>query len=291
MIKKLILGTVQLGLDYGINNQSGKPSQGKAFEILNTAFDNGISILDTAEAYGDSQHIIGKFLKKYPNKSFQIITKLAANSEIRPEVFLHHIEQNCSLLNVNELYGYMFHNYESFKDKINLYDKFLLAKENKLITKTGISLYSNDQIEDVLNNYKEFDFIQIPFNLFDNATKRKALLDKAKSQYIEVHTRSVFLQGLFFKDKELLPEKLKVLEPYLELLNKIKIQYNIDTVKLALQYVLQKEYIDQVLIGVETPEQLINNINFSLKKEQIPHEAIDAINITENELLNPSNWN
>lgn len=291
MIKKLVLGTVQLGLDYGINNQSGKPTKEKAFKILNTAFDKGISILDTAEAYGDSQNIIGEFLKRNPKKSFKIITKLSANSTIRPKDFLNHLEKNFSVLHVEELYGYMFHNYQSFKDKVNLYDKLLLARENKLIKKAGISLYANEELDDVLINYKEFDFIQIPFNLFDNSTKRKAVLDKAKAQNIEVHSRSVFLQGLFFKDIKFLPQKLKVLEPYLEQLNAIKQKHKLNTLTLALQYVLQKAYIDYVLIGVETSEQLTHDIDNCSVEAHIPHEIIDAIDIRQNELLNPSNWN
>ena len=285
MIKKLVLGTVQLGLDYGINNQSGKPSQEKAFEILDTAFEKGIKILDTAEAYGDAQDVIGQFLKRNPQKKFKIISKLAANNVVKPDAFINNIERNCTVLNVNELYGYMFHNYQSFKENINLYDKLLLVKEKKFIKKAGISLYTNNEIEDILNNYKGFDFIQIPFNLFDNATQRKALLDKAKSQNIEVHIRSVFLEY------KALPQKLRVLEPYLEQLNEIKQEYSLNTLTLALQYVLQKEYIDYVLIGVETSEQLISNINSCLKKAHIPHQVIDAIDILENKLLNPSNWN
>jgi len=291
MIKKLVLGTVQLGLDYGINNQSGKPSLEKSFEILDTAFEKGIKILDTAEAYGDAQYVIGQFLKKNPQKPFKIITKLDPNSTVESDAFLNNIERNCSVLNVNELYGYMFHNYQSFKDKINLYDKLLLAKEKKLIKKAGISLYTNNEIEDVLNNYKDFDFIQIPFNLLDNATQRKALLDKAKHKNIEVYTRSVFLQGLFFKELNELPQKLRVLEPYLEQLNELKQEFNLNTLTLALQYVLQKEYINHVLIGVDTSEQLTSNIDNCLKPAYIPHQVIDAIDIIENKLLNPSNWN
>ena len=290
MIKKLVLGTVQLGLDYGINNQSGRPTQDSAFEILNIAYDKGVSILDTAEAYGNSQEIIGNFLKKYPHKSFKIITKLSANSEVKSEGFLNHLEKNCSILNVNKLYGYMFHNYQSFKSKVNLYDKLLLARQKKIIEKTGISLYTNSEIDNVLKNYKEFDFIQIPFNLFDNANQRKDLLDRAQAQGVEVHVRSVFLQGLFFKTKETLPEKLKVLSPYLDILTDVKRRFNLDTITLALQYVLQKEYIDHVLIGVETPNQLKSNIAISSTSQTVPHELIDAVDIIEKKMLNPSNW-
>lgn len=291
MINKLILGTVQLGLDYGINNQQGKPSQQQAFKILETAFNCGVSTLDTAEAYGDSQTVIGQFLRAHPEKQFKIITKLAATSILKPSDLLLQIEKNCKILHVEKLDGYMFHNYQSFIKKQNLYDKFLLAREQKLISKAGISLYTNSEVEDIIDNFSGFDFIQIPFNLFDNATKRKDILTKAKLKNIEVHTRSVFLQGLFFKQPEELPLKLKALKGKLEILEALKQKYNLNTLTLALQYVLQKDYIDNVLIGVETAEQLKLNIKSAEELVKIPHIEIDDINIITDELLNPSNWN
>ncbi len=290
MKSKLILGTVQLGLNYGINNQSGKPSIEKSFDILHTAFNNGITVLDTAESYGNSQEIIGVFHKKNPNKKFQIITKLSANVDINVKELVIHIANNCKILNTDRLYGYMFHNYNSFKNKVSFYDKILLAKKEGLIAKAGISLYDNSEVEDIITNYSKFDFIQIPFNLFDNASKRKQLLEKAKNKGIEIHSRSVFLQGLFFKENEKIPEDLKPLIKYLKILENIKNNNSVNTDELALQYVLQKKYIDYVLIGVESVEQLLRNIHVCNLNRNVPHNAIDAIQVKEEKLLNPSNW-
>ena len=290
MIEKIILGTVQLGLDYGINNPHGKPSLEEAFKILEAAFDNGIRTLDTAEAYGNSQEIIGKFQNEFPNKKFQIISKLASNAEIAPENFITHVAHNCKVLNSDQLFGYMFHNYPSFKARDGLYDKLVLAKKEGLVSKAGISLYGNNEIEDILNNYDGFDFIQIPFNLFDNDSKRSVFLKEAKRKGIEVHTRSVFLQGLFFKPKSKILATLKPLITHLDTLESIKNATSINTQTLALQYVLQKKYIDRVLIGVETAKQLVDNINTCKDEQAIPHHLIDAIDVKEIELLNPSNW-
>jgi len=289
MVKKIVLGTVQLGLNYGINNQQGKPSLEKAFEILNAAYDNGVQILDTAEAYGNSQEVIGKFQKANPSKKFQIITKLSANHVLKNNQLINHIIENCKILNTERLYGYMFHNYQSFKKNTIFYDEILQARNQGLIQKAGISLYSNNEIDDVIENFSAFDFIQIPFNLFDNQSKRKAVLEKAKSKNIEIHTRSAFLQGLFFKKD--IPKNLNPLKTPLETLDQIKKTYALNTQTLALQYVLQKQYIDYVLIGVENSEQLMSNIAISNSESNIPHEIIDAIDIKETELLNPSNWN
>lgn len=290
MISKLILGTVQLGLSYGINNELGKPSIETAFDILNLAYNSGIRIFDTAEAYGDSQEIIGAFIKEYPEKDIKIITKLSANNSLKQNELIKHIQLNCNLLNIKKLEAYMFHNYESFKKSIFLYEEIIEAKKERIIKNAGISLYTNKEIEDIIDNYPQFDFIQIPFNLFDNEIKRKSVIEKAKSKKIKIHVRSAFLQGLFFKKLDTIQGKLLSLKPYLIELDAVKKEYKISTETLALQYVLQKQYIDKVLIGVDSVEQLQKNIDICSKKVKIPSKVIDKIEVLEKELLNPSNW-
>jgi aryl-alcohol dehydrogenase-like predicted oxidoreductase len=291
MLNKVILGTVQLGVNYGINNSEGKPSLGKSFDILNTAYENGIRTLDTAEAYGNAQEVIGAFHKKNIDKKFNVITKFASSNSINKEDFLDNLEKNCSLLNVEQLYGFMFHNYESFIKTPELYNELLQAKKIGLVKYTGISLYLNEEIKHILDDFNQFDFIQIPFNLFDNESKRKQIIMKAKEKGIAIHTRSAFLQGLFFKSIENLSFKLSPLKTYLEELHKVLINYNLSMEELALQYVLQKKYINHVLIGVDNSNQLNNNIKTCSNNSIIPHELLNRINVIEKELLNPSNWN
>lgn len=291
MIGKLILGTVQLGLDYGINNPLGKPPLDTALEILHMAYDQGIRVLDTAEAYGSSQNIIGIFHKKNPTKKFNVISKLDTKKCVDKVSLTEIINKNIKTLGVKVLEGYMFHNYNSLKQNHYLLQEALKVKKKGRIKKVGVSVYTNIEIEDIIQNYSEVDFVQAPFNLLDNQQKRKKAFKKLKEENIEVHTRSVFLQGLFFKPPELLKEKLRTLRPYLEELENIKEQYTLSTEKLALQYALQKDYIDRVLIGVETPEQLLQNVVNCKKDMQIPHEVIDNLNVVETELLNPTNWN
>ena len=291
MLEKLILGTVQLGVNYGINNSEGKPSLEKSFDILNMAYENGIRTLDTAEAYGNAQEVIGAFHKKNKHKKFNVITKLASSNAIKKEDFLGNLKKNCSLLNVKQLYGFMFHSYESFIKNPKLYNELLKAKKLGLVKLTGISLYSDNEIKVIIENYNEFDYIQIPFNLFDNETKRKDIILKAKEKGMSIHTRSVFLQGLFFKSIEELPSNLNPLKSYLEELHKIRIEQNISMEELALQKKQQKKYINHVLIGVDNSKQLNNNIKTCLNNSIIPHELLNRINVIEEKLLNPSNWN
>lgn len=289
MTHKLILGTVQFGLNYGINNIKGKPSFLEVKDILDISFLNGIRLLDTAESYGDSQERIGAYHEKSSN-SFLVITKFSATRLDLPYNIKERVYANLKTLRIESLYSYMFHSYVDF---IKYYPDFkedlIFLKKEKSIQKIGVSLYTNEELEEVLK-YDEVDLIQLPFNLLDNSSQRKEILLKAKSMGVEIHTRSVFLQGLFFKDTNMLEGSLKSLEPYLEELKSLEKENN-KMGDLALNYVFQQEYIDNVLIGVDTVAQLITNID-SIQK-QLPKsiiERIDKIQVQEKKMLNPSNW-
>lgn len=291
MLHKLILGTVQLGMDYGINNKVGKPSLENAFEILHLAYDQGVRMLDTAEAYGESQKVIGQFQNNNPLKKFDIITKLSANHSLKSGELVSRIQENSLVLGTDCLYGYMFHNYQIFKKDIWLYNEILEAKRKKIIRYAGISLYSNDEIEDIIENFHEFDFIQIPFNLLDNHLKRYEIIQRAREKGMRIHTRSVFLQGLFFKPIDQIPQSVAALKPYLLEIEKTRNELSLKRETLTLQYALQKGYIDYVLIGVDNTQQLEKNIAVCNSGQPIDSAIIDNIDVKDESLLNPGNWN
>ncbi|MDB4325000.1 aldo/keto reductase [Flavobacteriaceae bacterium] len=290
MNSKLILGTVQLGLNYGINNTKGKPSEQEAFAILETAYDNGIKTLDTAEAYGNSMQVIGNFHKKHPTKIFNVITKLDAQVLLTKGDLYRKVNESCKTLYVDKIHGYMFHNFESFKKNLIYFEELLEAKKKGLVKKIGVSLFFNHELNTILEEYSDIDFIQLPFNLFDNELKRKKHIEKAKEMNIEIHTRSVFFQGLFFKEIDSIPLSIKPLKEALRNLEEIKNEFNMDIGSLALNYALEKKYIDFVLIGVESRKQLISNLELLDQSWVIPHKRIDEICIENEDLLNPSNW-
>ena len=290
MNSKLILGTVQFGLDYGINNNTGKLSEDQVFELLERAYELGIRTLDTAEAYGNAHSIISNFHKQ-SKKRFNIISKYSSSNFDYPIDLVERIQVHCSNFNVNYLEGYMFHSYNDFKMNINNDPNVLdNIKNSGLVKKIGVSVYSNDEIEDLLN-FKNINLIQLPFNLFDNEYQRKEILEKVKKRNIEIHTRSVFLQGLFFKDINTLTNCLLPLKHNLSKLSLILKNYNISMDSLALNYPLNKTYIDKVLIGVDSLEQLKNNIKATENDfDKSIYEKIDCIQIKNTKLLNPSNW-
>lgn len=287
---KLILGTVQFGLDYGINNIIGKPSFETIKKILDMAYSKGVTILDTAEAYGDSQELLGSYHKQTENK-FQIITKFCASRKDLSEEIIKRVETDIKTLSIDSLYCYMYH---SFSDFVSFYetdmDGIKYLKKKGLIKKFGVSVYSNEELEKVLE-FKEIDLIQLPFNILDNNNLRGKIIQKAKNNGVEVHTRSTFLQGLFFKDTNELKNSLKPLKKSLNFMKDISKNNNVAIQNLALGYVYSQKNIDNVLIGVDTLEQLEININSIEKKiSNLEIKEIEKIKIEDINLLNPSNW-
>lgn len=285
-LEKIILGTAQFGLDYGINNKNGRPSDKELENILITAFYNNIFFLDTAEIYGDAHKRIGEFHFKYSSKKFNIITKF--NKLKFSGNFITHISKNLCELNVDYLYAYLFHNLKDLKKYSKNIDQLIKLRKEGSIYKLGVSLYTNEEIEQVLNQFDFIDLIQIPFNIFDNINQKGIILSKIKEKGIEVHTRSVFLQGLFFSDK--LPNNLISLKPYINVLNKLSTKYSMTKSEIALNYCLNQSNIDKVLIGIDTKNQLMENINGSKHLSLDIIDEINSIYVKNTKLLNPVNW-
>ena len=285
---KIILGTAQFGLDYGINNKEGRPTYETIKEILDLAHKKKIIFLDTAEAYGNSHEIIGEYHANSNNK-FKVITKFSPLRKDFPNNISERIKHHLKIMNIDSIYCYMFHSYIDFKKYFNLFRLELLELKKKgLINKIGVSLHSNNDMIDVLKN-QDIELIQLPYNLFDNKNKREKVILKAKKLGIEIHTRSTFLQGLFFKDLASIEGELSVLKKYL-----FKLQGIIDPTEinnLALNYVYSNPNIDAVLIGVDSVNQLKKNIScVETNKYKNTFCNINLINVKEESMLNPSNW-
>lgn len=285
---KIILGTVQLGLDYGINNKSGKPKLTEAFEILSSAYKKGVRILDTAEAYGSSQEVIGSFHTKNPETKFNVISKVSKYGNLGN--FKDNILKSLKVLEIESFYGYMVHNYQTLKENPSIYTEMLNIKNDGFTKLIGISLYENEEIQDVIDNYR-FDFIQIPYNLLDNHNFRGEIIEKARKSGLEIHTRSSFLQGLFFMDIMQLPKSIDPIKKDLERIKGICNSHNMKVQDLSLGYVNSKSYIDQIVIGVDSNKQLLSNLKSAqnVLSEEIILE-VEEIEVENKEMLNPTNW-
>ena len=276
-MSKIVLGTVQFGLQYGVNSV-GRPNKEAVIGILAAAAKGGIDTLDTSSAYGNSEEILGECTT--PEEEFKIVSKYPKGETTVAEMF----NSSLNRLKVNQLYGYLLHHFEVYRNNPKVWNEFIALKESGKVQKIGFSLYSPEELEFILDKKTSFDLIQVPFNIFDK--KFLPLMKEVHKKGVEIHVRSTFLQGLFFKDRETLPEKLKPLKKYLLQLDDFSKQSGLSISEIALNYNLQNPYIDGVLIGVDNVEQLKMNLA-SVKETPIDIE----IKVKEQELLNPVNWN
>ena len=288
MERKLILGTVQFGIDYGVNNSIGKLEENQVLELFKIAHNQGIRILDTAEVYGNAHEIIGNFHKKNDDSRFKIITKFPHSvkyNSINNKV-LEYLEQ----LAVSSIEVLMFHSFESYKTNYKALDSLKELKSKGSIKNIGVSVYTNEHLKQLLNE-DLITVIQFPFNMLDNFNVRGDLLDQLKQKGKSIHTRSAFLQGLFFKntnDKSPIVQNLKT---ELKILNQIIIDSNCSMEELALSYCLHQENIDNVIIGVDSILQLNANIkasSYNISQDDI--KVINNIQVKDLDLLNPSLW-
>ena len=285
-MSNIILGTVQFGLNYGINNTRGKTPIQEVHPILDFAYSKGIMTLDTASGYGDSEEIIGDYLASNPDKKFEIITKVNS-SKITLEKQLHESLQKLKVDKVEVLMLHSFELYEKFKSQLPL---FCQKNKGKFFNELGVSVYTNEEIG-VISSDPVIDRIQTPFNLLDNELKRRERYSDIKSKGKIIDTRSVFLQGLFFKKTDELPTNLYPLIKPLEKLKKIAESKSLTMEELAIGYAFSMDFIDNVLIGVDSLDQLKDNLN--ILSNSISMQTVDEINmisIQNDNLLNPSLW-
>ena len=281
----IVLGTVQFGLDYGISNSSGKTKIDEAFRILSLASEKKITTLDTAFAYGDSLDVIGRFHRE-TRQFFFINSKFKTDEQIS---ITDQLDRTLEKLQVDCLETYFYHRCEDM-DRPDIHQVLKSLKSKKYIQKIGVSIYTNSEFKTAIEN-ENIDVIQIPFNLLDNFSKRGALIKLAKHKGKEIQCRSVFLQGLFFMESNAIPAKLKDLIPYVNKLRELAQNMKISVEGMALKYALTQSLIDNVLIGVNTQEQLASNLlNSKLEAPDSLFQEIDRIDVKEIDLLNPQNW-
>ena len=256
MISKLILGTVQFGLNYGIANSEGKPDLNKVRAILRCAADHGTRILDTAAAYGDSETVIGSvFAEDSALKNhFQVVSKIpplprnVSQEEIR-RFIENSVDASLRNLRTDQLYGILFHREEDAPE-------LPLLKELQKKGKVRLCGFSVDGF--LPENISEAEMIQVPGNVLD---RRFIPFPRKKPQKLFV--RSVYLQGLLMMPEEKIPSVLAGVIPYRRKLAALAEENGMGPAELYMRYLFSFPEIDGVLTGVDNPEQLEYNFRMA----------------------------
>ena len=260
-ISKFTLGTVQLGLPYGINNTHGMPTYEESKNILQTALDCGIQTFDTARAYGKSEEVLGQFFSEN-NVEKTIVTKVLFENESPDEIaesLFIQVKDSMQKMNLTKLPFVMLHR-EEYIDTYGttIIDALQELKKEGLVGNVGISFSDKSNMDRILDN-GIFDCIQIPQNIFDNSEIKSGQLEVFSKNGVSIFIRSVYLQGLFFMDTKILPENIKSAASALDKLHRLAEEQNMSMSQLALSFIKDAKGIDSLVLGCETTEQLLDS--------------------------------
>lgn len=288
LIEKIILGTAQLGMNYGVAD-SKKFSHENSLEVLSHAWNNNVRKLDTATAYGDAISMIAQFHQTYSDKRFNIHSKFKLD-QVKGTIRDH---LRCELAHLDvPLYScYMLHSWDDFKNNKKIISD-LLDLKGHLVGQIGISIYTTEQLEQAIYE-GVFDFIQFPFNVLDNYSLKKKYMEYAYDMKVELHARSVFLQGLLLMNE--IPPFFKDIMSQINELRELAQVFHLSIGQLCLAYVLAQKEISSIIIGVEDKTQLDEHLKTlelfdTLQKDQKWVQQINHITIQRLDLLNPTNW-
>jgi len=291
VLSKLILGTAQFGMQYGISNSNGKIKKNHTKLIVDEAFENSIRFIDTAPVYGDSEGIIGNLANSSEWNIITKIPKIQSNVIKNENIFEVSSVFESSLVNLcrTSVYGLVVHScHDLLKDGGNNLFRFLCdLKEQKKIEKIGVSVYNSSEIEMILDNF-EVDLIQVPINIFDQRLIKNGLLEKIKQKGIEIHARSIFLQGVILTDVNKLPQYFL---PYIDVINKLENKaksLSMTKLGLSLSFVNSIPQIDKIIFGVDSLDHLQKIINEVTHR--IDFSFFDDLAVNDERLLNPGLW-
>ena len=266
-VSAMSLGTVQLGMDYGIANKEGKPDMDKSFSILQAAMDAGVSALDTARNYGDSEEVLGAFFKANPGakEKFFVTTKLvsgmaAGSQEADIEnVLMQSAETSLQHLGLSKVDCILLHDAADMKTHGAIVARILRRMVDKgLAGMAGVSVYHPEEAEMLLED-DIYRAIQLPMNIFDPRFLNSGILDRLHQRGIHVFVRSVFFQGLLFLDPENLRDNLKFMAPYLRQLRQFSEKAGMSISQFAITYLSGLPGIASLVLGADNSEQVEEN--------------------------------
>lgn len=283
---KIALGTVQFGIHYGIANTSGQVEKSEAKAILNYAKSFGIDTIDTAISYGSSERCLGEI----GVDGYKVVTKLPeipddyGNLRIWVE---KHVTESLDTLGVETLSGLLLHRPNQLldTDKKDLWSILLQLKSDGLVKKIGFSIYTPDELDKLWDSFQP-DLVQAPYNILDRRLETSGWLQRMSEENVEIHIRSIFLQGLLLMNKDSRPEKFNKWLTLWNYWDNWLRENNSTPVQAAVSFALFDDRISRVVVGVDSLNQFKDIIAVASNIGQFP----ESFHITDTRLLNPSEW-
>ena len=265
---KIILGTANFSQDYGFQKKSIK-STNKIHKILSYCKKNKIKFLDTAFSYIKEK----KILMKIEKSGLAIITKFSLNDlsidSKNIDDFSKKLTSNLNIINTKNIYAVLLHNYKDLENK-DYRSKILKAlkilKKKKKIKKIGVSVYEPSDLSKILKFWTP-DIVQVPINPLNHSFLKNNFLMKLKKKKIEIHARSIFLQGVLIMRYSDIPLNLKK-KKSIKKWNKWCTENKINKLEALISFIKKIKEVDKVVIGVDSLINLKQVSNAFNMKEQ-----------------------
>lgn len=322
MLSPLTLGTAQLGLPYGINNQQGQPTVEQSMEILQQAYTSGVHSFDTAIAYGTSEKVVGQWINRSQKSDLYITTKIpsltqektlqqkcltyqnltnkTSTSQLKAKLLTHlkgYIAQSKKNLGIDSIHNLLLHDLKDLHTYGDgLFEALQSLKLTHQVQDIGCSIYTLQDLEFIAKY--DFDTIQLPGSLFYQSILQSGLLTNLKSKGMKTFVRSAFIQGLIFMSPNQLPSYLRPLQHYLIQLQSLSNQHQLSIPTIALCYLSTHSNVDSIVFGVDNLEQLKEIL--SIAKDESLMTGSRGIDLNKDiekyfgeippELVDPRNW-
>lgn len=296
---KFVLGTVQLGMAYGIHNTTGKPSLDEAFAILDTAFSSGIDTFDTARAYADVEDIIGKWIRSRGMKGkVKIISKMQpkalesyAEGTAVADMVCAEVRESLAHLGIDRLDGFLLHTADHvYRDDV--IEGLRRAKREGLVEHIGISIYDEPEALEAVR--RNLDYVQVPYNAFDQRLDRTDFFERAEEAGTVTFARSPFLQGLLLMEPDQIPPHLAHARPLVETFTDIAKRYQLSPLEAALLFSYRSR-ASHIVFGAETSAQLKEILAIGERRPSMSTECVEemrkAFSTVDRTIVNPSLWN
>lgn len=287
----LALGTAQFGMAYGATNTVGQVDEGEVARILELAAASGVTMIDTATLYRSAEAVLGRALPA--SHAFRIVTKSPAfgGGPIMPQHVAETraaLEQSLERLNIDSVYALLVHHAE---DLLCPGGDLLMAgldlwRAEGLTEKIGVSVYSGREAIEIAGRY-DIDVVQLPLNILDQRSLMDGTMDHLSDAGIELHVRSIFLQGVAVEPARRLPDYFSRFSGDLDRLATAAEGFG--RVAFALGFIRQVRSADAAIVGVSSRRELQEVLDAWMFAANISAD-FSALRAEDEELISPMRW-
>ena len=281
--RKIILGTASFNSRYGLDGVS--VNKKKSNNILDYAKSKNIKYIDISTDYNFYKNLIKNLSIKNISLSLKITKKdfKDLSSKKKTEVFVKNV---LKIFNKKKIHYLFFHHTKDLMSKkgTEVYKILKHFQKKKKIGKIGCSVYSDKEIVKILKFYP-INILQIPLNIFDQRFTEKKIQNIIKKKQIEIHARSIFLQGLIFTRNVSKKKfgKFKVLNKWSRYIKENKLNPLIET----FTFLLQKKFVDKIVVGVKSKKELNQILNIKINYKRKNYQSFKSNNLN---LIDPRKW-